>query len=188
MAVTIIVFLGIVGRTAYHIQEVVSDLMPSNSPNLLNVLTQRRRQSRLRSLLRRVVSVKASPKETVPDISISSSQTLPSIGKLSLPSKEEAVPVYYEEETTENDDIDPLLVDDYLLLDLEHGAPVFSDAELEEVSAITPINNASSPPTSSLVEGRLGERNIVSFTDYTTSDVSALPPPQLAVTAWWFFF
>jgi len=59
MAVTIIVFLGIVDRTAYHIQEVVSGLMPNNSPNILNLLRQRRRQSRLHSLLRRVASVAA---------------------------------------------------------------------------------------------------------------------------------
>jgi len=50
IAVTIIVFLGIVDRNAYHIEEVVSGLMPSNSPKLLNVLTQRSHQSRLRIL------------------------------------------------------------------------------------------------------------------------------------------
>jgi len=183
MAVTIIAFLGIVGRTAYHIQEVVSGLMPSNSSNLLNVLTQRLRQSKLRSLLRRVASVKASPKEAVPGISIAPLQILPSIGKPSLPSKEEAVPVYYKEETTEEEDSS--LVDDYLLLDLEHGAPVVSDVELEEIPAITLLNNSSSPPSSSLVEGRVGEKDIVSFADYTTLDVSSLPPSQVPVAAWW---
>jgi hypothetical protein len=159
--------------------------MPNNSPNLLNRLRQRRRQAKLRRVLSRVASVTVSPKETVQAISLSPSQTLPSIGVPFLPSVEEAVLVYFEEETTEDDDIDPLLADDYLLLDLEHGDSVVSDsADIVEVPAITLNNNYSSPP-SSLVEDRVRERKIVSFADNTTSDVSSLPPPQVPVAAWW---
>jgi len=87
---------------------------------------------------------------------------------------EDPVPVYYEEVTTEDDNIDPSLLDDYVLLDL---APVVSDAELEEVPAITLTNNSSSPPPPSPVEVRVGNRNKVSFAD-STLDVSSLPPPQ----------
>jgi len=79
---------------------------------------------------------------------------------------EEAVPVYYEEEINDDDNIDPSLLDDYVLLDLEH-ASVVSDAELEAVPAITLTNNSSSPPPSSLVEVRMGERMIVSFASQT---------------------
>ena len=52
ISVTIVVFLDITGSTAYHIQEVVSGLMPRNLPNLLNLLRQPRSQFQLRSLLR----------------------------------------------------------------------------------------------------------------------------------------
>jgi len=60
----------------------------------------------------------------VPSISLPPPQT-PSLGLPSLPNVKVAVPVYYEEETKEDDDIDPSL---YVLLDPEHGAPVFSDS------------------------------------------------------------
>jgi hypothetical protein len=91
-------------------------------------------------------------------------------------------PVYYEEETTDDEKIDPSLLVDYVLLDL---APAISDAELEEVAAITLTNNSSSPPPPSLVEVRVGDRNKVSFVD-SNLDVSSLPPPQqVPVTGWW---
>ena len=155
--------------------------MPNNLPNLLYRLRQRRRQSKLRRVLRRVASVTASPKEAVQAISLSPSQALPSIG-VPLPSVEEAVLVYYEEETTENDGIDPLLD---VILDLERGESVVSDsADIVGVPAITLSNNSSSPPLS-LVEDGAGGRKTVSFADYTTSDVTSLPPPQVPVAAWW---
>ena len=64
-------------------------------------------------------------------------------------------PVYYEEKTTDDENIDPSLLVDYVLLDL---APAISDAELEEVHAITLTKNSSSPPPPSLVEVRVGDR------------------------------
>jgi len=73
---------------------------------------------------------------------------------------EEEAPVYYKEETNDDDDIDPSLLDDYVLLDLEHRVTVFSDSpELVEVPAITLVSSSSSPLPSSLVEVRGGYSN-----------------------------
>jgi len=120
-------------------------------------------------------------------ISLSPPQTLPSLGVPSLTSIEEAVPVYYEEDSDEDDEIDSSLLNDYVLFELEHGAPAFSDSEeLVEVPVITMVRSSSSPPPSSLVEVREGERHIVnSFTEYISLDVISLSPSQVPVTAWW---
>jgi len=53
--------------------------MPKKAPNFLNALRQRRRPFQMGSVFQRVASVTASPKETVPSISLSQPQTLPSL-------------------------------------------------------------------------------------------------------------
>jgi len=71
ISVTITVSLGkLSSNTAKHILEEVRGLMAINSANVLNILTQRRRQFESRSLLRRVAFVTTSPKETVRTISV----------------------------------------------------------------------------------------------------------------------
>jgi len=133
-----------------HIFKVVSGLMPKKSANPQNLLRQRRRQFQLGRFLRRVASVTASPKEAGSAISEIQPQTLSSLGLTSLPSVEDAVTVYYEEVSDEDDEIDNLLLDDYVLLDLEQGAPVLTHSEnLVEVSIITIVSNSFCPSSSS---------------------------------------
>jgi len=118
-------------------------------------------------------------------ISQNQPQILPSLGLPSLPSVEEAVSVHYEDDSDEDDEIDSSLLDDYVLLELEQGAPIVSE-ELMEVSVITIVSNSSSPPPSSLVEAGGTEGKMPTFfTDCTTLDVSSLPLPQVPVAAWW---
>ena len=188
-----------------NIFKIVSGLMPKDSANLLNTLRQRRWQAQLRSLLQRIASVPPSPQEQVQAISISQPQSLTSLEVPSLPSAEEA-PVYHEEDSYEDDEIDPLLLEDYVLLELEQGAMIVSYSEelvefpvtivsndlehgpailLEtvETPSIIPVSSSSSPsPTYSLVP-RKGEGRVL--TSSPTAEAKSSPPPHATVAAGW---
>jgi len=73
-------------------------------------------------------------------IFLSPTQSIPSLGLLSIPGVEEA-PVYYEEDSDEDDEIDSSLLKDYGLLELEKGAPIVSESkELVEIP-VTIVSN-----------------------------------------------
>ena len=93
-----------------NIFKIVSGLMPKDSVNLLNILRQRRWQVQLRSLLQRIASIPPSPQEEVPAITLPQPQSLPSLGVPSFSSVEESVPMYHEEDSDEDEEIDPLLL------------------------------------------------------------------------------
>ena len=190
-----------------NIFKIVSGLMPKDSANLLNILRQRRWQVQLRSLLQRIASVPPSPQEEVPAIPLSQPQSLPSLEVPSLPSVEEAVPVYHEEDSDEDDEIDPLLLEDYVLLELEQGASIVSYSEelvefpvtivsndlergpavlletVNEVPSIIPVSSSPSPSPTSIMEVRRGEG--MALTSSPTAEARLSPPPSATVAAGW---
>jgi len=97
----------------------------------------------LRSLLRRKASVPPSPQEERTSITIPQPQTLPSleVEVPSLPSVEEAVPVQHEEDSDEDDEIDPLLLEVYVPLEIEQGAPIVSYSEALVEIPVTIVSN-----------------------------------------------
>jgi len=100
--------------------------------------------------------------------------------------REEAIPVYYDEDSGD-DDTDSSLLADYVLLELEQenrSLPGFEDRYVED-SAITLLTSSSvSPP--SKVEAFGEDRKVNSVvTDNTPTKVVHSPPPPKDVASWW---
>ena len=103
---------------------------------------------------------------------------------------EEAMPIYYEEDIGDDNDTDPSLLEDCVLLHLGQETPVLPGSEdvYVEESAVSLINNSSfSVSPSSLVEATMGDRKVaVFFNTYAPpTEVFSPPPPQQNVAAWW---
>jgi len=103
------------------------------------------------------------------------------LSPLCLPAIPDKVsPVYYEEE---DDEIaGPSLLDDYVLMDLEHGPPILPETfdEVTEVPSIIPVS--SSPSPSSIMETRRGEGMVLN-SSLTAESRSLSPPPKATVAA-----
>jgi len=90
-------------------------------------------------------------------------------------------PIYCEEEDDEV--TDPSLLEDYVLMDLEHGPSTLPESvdEVTEIPSIIPVSSSPSPSPTSFMEARRGE-GMVSNTSPTAEAISS-PPPKAAVAA-----
>ena len=110
-----------------------------------------------------------------------SSQTL---SPLCLPLIPESVsPVYYEEE--DDEDTDPSLLDDYVLMDLEQATTTLPESVdvVNEVPSIIPVSSSPSPSPTSFMEARRGEGMV--FNSSPTAEARSSPPPKATVAAGW---
>jgi len=117
--------------------------------------------------------------------------------------------VYQEEDSDEDDEIDPLLLEDYVLLELEQGALIVSYSEelveipvtivsndlehgpailLEtvedtETPSIIPVSSSPSPSPTSIMEARKGEVMVLN-SSFTHEAISSLPPKATVAAGW----
>jgi hypothetical protein len=135
--------------------------VPTNSANPFQVLTLRRRQSNIRKRLRQLDSDPTSYYE-------------------------EAIPVYYEEDY--DDDTDPNLLNDYVLIDLNGIIFPLPEGDLDPTSQESTISNPSYQATIQAAwwEGWKNSAFLLYLSEPSEKPINSLPSHQVAIqAAWW---
>jgi len=110
-----------------------------------------------------------------------SSQTSSPLCLPLIPERES--PAHYEEE--DDDVIDPSLLDDYVLIDLEQATTTLPESvnAVNEVPSNIPVSSSPSPSPTSIMEARREEGMV--FNSSPSAEARSSPPPEATVAAGW---